>query len=100
MKRFKGRELWKKILQRIRNFLIFFTLIGFVVTCNFYLFFHSIEMSEAEIREAAPMTFLNVLLLTVLFAGIDEFRRLQMVKRPVRRIQEGLDKIMAGDFNV
>lgn len=100
MTQLKKWDICKRILQKVRDFLIFFGLIAFVVTCNFFLFFHSIQMSEAEIRKAAPMTFLNVLLLTVLFCGFDEFRRLQMVKRPVRRIQEGLDKIMAGDFTV
>ena len=56
-------------------------------------------MSEAEIRKAAPITFINVLILTLLFCIIDITRRAWMVMRPVRRIRDGLDKVMAGDFS-
>ncbi|MBQ8596493.1 MAG: HAMP domain-containing histidine kinase [Lachnospiraceae bacterium] len=55
-------------------------------------------MEEAEIRAAAPITFLNVLLLSLLFAFSDMFRRMWMVNRPVRRIRQGMKRIIAGDF--
>ena len=87
-------------LKAISRFVIFFMLVAFVVTCNFFLFFNSVQMSEEEIREAAPITFLNVILLTIIFCVIDYLRRIWMVNRPVKRIQEGMNQIMEGDFSV
>lgn len=99
--KFLKDELNKKaVVHAISRFVIFFILMSFVVTCNFILFLNSVQMKEEEIRAAAPITFYNVILLTVLFCVIDEIRRVWMVTRPVRRIREGMDKIVAGDFDV
>ena len=93
------REQKRKILMNaIQSYCIFFLLIAFVVTSNFFLFMHGMEMNEAEIREAAPITFWNILLLTAIFTLIDIFRRLWTVGRPVGRILDGMNRIMAGDF--
>lgn len=92
----KGRV--KRIINFLQKFVVFFLLIAFVITCNFFLFLHSMEMVEAEIRVAAPVTFWNILLLTLLFCISDEIRRIWMVTRPVKRIKAGMDKIIAGDF--
>lgn len=94
----KKRKEKQGILKAFGNFFVFFLLIGFVVTCNFILFLHSVNMEESEIREAAPITFINVLLLSLLFALIDVFRRMWMINRPVRRIRQGMKKMIAGDF--
>ena len=91
-----GKE---RMIKAVWHFIVFFLLIAFVVTCNFVLFLHSVQMSEAEIRAAAPITFLNVLILTALFTVIDIVRRAWMVSRPVKRIREGMHKIVAGDFS-
>lgn len=86
------------ILDAVKYFVAFFLLIAFVVTCNFVLFMHGMQMNEDEIREAAPITFYNIILLTFLFCLIDAARRAWMVGRPVKRILDGMNKIMAGDF--
>ena len=80
------------------QFLVFFCLIGFVVTCNFMLFGSFFEWNEQEIKRAAIATFLNVLFLTILFCVFDAFRRYQTVTKPVKRIQEGIDRVIKGDF--
>ncbi|MBE5877449.1 MAG: HAMP domain-containing histidine kinase [Lachnospiraceae bacterium] len=80
--------------------MIFFVMIAFVVTCNFFLFLSGMQMDEAQIREAAPITFWNIILLTVLFSVIDATRRAWMISRPVKRIREGMEKIVAGDFSI
>ena len=90
----------KKILKAGWRFVIFFSMIAFVVTCNFFLFLHNMQMDEAQIRDAAPITFWNIILLTVLFSVIDATRRVWMIKRPVKRIKDGMEKIIAGDFSV
>lgn len=95
------KEEKKKMLKDgIQHFVVFFLLIAFVITCNFFLFLNSIQMSEAEIREAAPITFYNILLLTGLFSIFDTVRRVWMIGRPVNRILDGMNRIVAGDFKV
>lgn len=84
----------------IQHFVVFFLLIAFVITCNFYLFMNGMQMDEEEIRAAAPITFYNILFQTVLFSVFDIIRRMWMVSRPVNRILEGMNKIVAGDFKV
>lgn len=85
-------------LTGIWHFLIFFLLIAFVVTCNFYLFLHSIDLDAETISHPAKITLANVLLLTLLFCIVDAFRRNQMVAKPVKRIQEGIERVIKGDF--
>lgn len=98
---FKKNTYTKKvIIQAVWRFVVFFALMAFVVTCNFFLFFNSVNMNEEEIRAAAPVTFVNVILLTVLFCGIDIIRRYYRVTRPVKRIQSAMNEIVKGDFNV
>lgn len=88
----------RSIIKGLRRFVIFFLLVGFVVTCNFLLFFNAAHLDEATARLAAPITFVNVLVLTLLLCITDYVRRVQMVTRPVKRIQEGIDRVINGDF--
>ena len=90
-----------KILRDIFvNFLGFFLMCGFVVSCSVMLFMKFIDYSEAEIRVAAPYTFFNVLVLTVLFVAFDVVRRKITVERPTKKIRNALDEITKGDFDV
>ncbi len=86
-------------ISSIGQFLVFFLLIAFVVTCNFLLFFKHIDFDEVGIANAAKITFVNVLLLSFLFYIMDLIRRKQMIVKPVKRIQEGIDKVIKGDFS-
>ena len=86
-------------LAGIYKFLVFFLLISFVVTCSFILFFQFMKFSKDDIRRAAPITFANVLLLTLLFWLFDTVRRKFFIERPIRRITRGLEKISRGDFS-
>ena len=86
-------------VNRIWQFVIFFLLIAFVVTCNFLLFLNFMHLDKAAIRNAAIITFINVLFLTLLFCIFDAIRRQQMVTKPVQRIQKGIDKVIKGDFS-
>lgn len=83
----------------IWKFGVFLMLMAFVITCNFLLFFNVIDMDEYELRDAASITFLNVLLLTLIFCIIDAIRRKQLITKPVKRIQEGIDRVIKGDFS-
>lgn len=84
----------------LSTFAVFFLLVAFVVTCNFFLFFQGVDIPREQLDHSAKMTFANVLLLTAVFTGLDLYRRKRTVERPVREIQQALDKITAGDFSV
>ena len=94
-----------RILQEFSSFLLFFLSVGFVVSCCMMLFLRvlSIEMglvyTNDNIAEAAKITFLNVVIITVLFKTVDFIRRRIMVDRPVRMITDTAEKIMKGDFS-
>ena len=97
---------FKKVLQEFNSFLLFFLLVAFVVSCCMMLFLQvlSSEMNLVyttdNIAEAAKITFLNVLIITVLFKTLDFLRRKVMVDKPVKIITDATEKIMNGDFSV
>lgn len=90
----------QKIAFGILRFVTFFALISFVVTCSFLLFFTSANIDETAVRNNAPITFLNIFLLTFILWFIDLIRRKLMIERPVKTIISELDKITKGNFNV
>ena len=86
-------------INSLRNFMVFFLLVAFVVTCNFLLFFNFMDFDAATIKKAAWITFANVLLLSLLFSVFDAVRRMHMIGKPVKRIGEGIDRVIKGDFS-
>ena len=96
----RGRRtfLWSA-LNYLRSFLLFATSIGMAVTCTFLVFFSTVSLSEEEIRTFAPVVFVNVLVLAAICVGIDALRRYVTVKRPARKIQGVLERLMNGDFD-
>ena len=99
------RPTFRGCLREFSSFLLFFLLVGFVVSCCMLLFLNvlSREMglvyTADNIAEAAKITFLNVVMITVLFKTADYIRRRIMVDRPVRMITDAAEKIMNGDFS-
>jgi signal transduction histidine kinase len=57
-------------------------------------------LTEETLGTAAKLTFVNVVLLSLIFYIIDTIRRKLTVERPVNRITEAAEKIMKGDFSV
>lgn len=97
----KLRRFFSEIRPYIYTYLLFFMLSAFTVTCSFLLFFHSAgELSAAEVRAAAPLTFINILLITAVVVSVNAVRRKITVDRPVRQIQNALKQITNGDFSV
>ena len=90
----------KKFILASWRFLIIFGLVAFVVTCNFVLFLNIAQYEKATIRGAAIVTFVNVLVITLLFYFVDGVRRMWTVTRPVNRIKDGMNRMVAGDFSV
>ena len=95
-----GKPVW----HSIRRGLFYFLLVAFIVSCCLILFLKSMQtamgaaFTEDMIKQAAKVTFANVLLLSLLFTVIDGIRRKLAVERPVSRILEAADRIMQGDF--
>lgn len=96
----------KKFLKAINQFLIFFLLVAFVITCCTMLFVTTlsatshIELTADNLNLAAKVTFANVVLLSFIFYVIDVIRRKVTVDQPVNRILEAAEKIMQGDFSI
>ena len=96
----------RQILKTVNNYVVFFLVVAFAVTCCMMLFVRTLADSmglvfnEENIAAAAKITFLNVLLLTFLFGTIDYIRRKIMVERPVKIITAATEQITQGDFSV
>ena len=95
----------RSVLREFSSFLLFFLLVGFVVTCCMMLFLNvladtmGLEYTPDNIEVAAKITFLNVLIIAVIFKTVDYVRRKIMVDRPVRVITDATEKITSGDFS-
>ena len=82
----------RRFLLSVRQYLAFFLLMAFVISCCMILFLNTvmrttgIELTKPYVEQAAKVTFLNVILLSLLCTIIDSIRRKFMVERPVRRI--------------
>ena len=99
------KPTFQRVLREFSSFLLFFLSVGFVVSCCMMLFLRvlSREMglvyTPYNIAEAAKITFLNVVIITVLFKTVDFIRRKIMVDKPVKLITDTAEKIMNGDFS-
>ena len=97
---------FRQVLRAVNNYLVFFLVVAFAVTCCMMLFVSTlaesmgIEFTEDNIAAAAKLTFGNVMLLTLIFSTVDYIRRRNNVERPVRIITQATEKIMQGDFSV
>ena len=97
---------WRRLFHELGSFLLFFCTVGFIVSCCMMLFLNvlSKEMglvyTPENIADAAKLTFINVVIITVLFKIIDFIRRRIMVDRPVKMITDAAERITKGDFSV
>jgi len=96
---------FRRVLEEFSSFLVFFLSVGFVVSCCMMLFLNILSKklglvySPDNIAEAAKITFINVVIITVLFKAADFIRRKIMVDKPVKMITNTAKKIMSGDFS-
>jgi len=97
---------FKQVMRAINNYVVFFLIVAFVVSCCMMLFVTvladtmGLVFTKENIADAAKLTFGNVLLITFLSGTIDYTRRKRMVDRPVKQIMTALDQVMQGDFTV
>ncbi|MBR2023326.1 MAG: HAMP domain-containing histidine kinase [Clostridia bacterium] len=101
----KNRKKPKFLIALYRYFLFFVT-VAFLVTSCTMLFVSTlskslnVELTGENLQSAAKLTFLNVLLLSLLFTIADMLRRKFTMQRAVKRIVEGTEKLVHGDFSV
>ena len=97
---------FRRILRAVNNYIVFFLVVAFAVTCCMLLFVNiladtmGLEFTPDNIATAAKLTFGNVVLITVIFGTVDYIRRRLSVDRPVKKITEATERIMQGDFSV
>ena len=102
----KERSFGRKVLQGIYNYFMFFLMTAFLVTCTTMLFVNvlsntlEIELTNANIQTAAKITFLNVILLSVLFTTLDTIRRKITTEKVTKKISTAAQEIVKGDFDV
>ena len=93
-------------LRWLNNYAVFFLLVAFVITCCMLLFVTTlsdslnVELTGENLGAAAKLTFLNVVLLSLIFSVIDALRRRYTVEKPVQHITEAAEKMIRGDFSV
>lgn len=96
----------KNILRAVSHYLVFFLLVAFVITCCIMLFVSTlsdslgITLTDENLNSAAKLTFINVIILSLLFTAADAVRRRLTVDIPAKQITQAAEKIMQGDFNV
>ncbi|MGN0612968.1 MAG: ATP-binding protein [Porcipelethomonas sp.] len=102
----KTETKFSKVLMLLNRYIVFFLLAAFVITCCMMLFLTALSKSlgitftEEHLNTAAKLTFINVLVLSLLFTILDMIRRKLTVSRPVQKITDAAEKIIQGDFSV
>ena len=100
------RSFGRRTLQAIYNYFMFFLLVAFLVSCTTMLFVNvlanslDIELTNDNVQTAAKLTFLNVILLSLLFTAVDTVRRKVTTERVTKKISTAAQKIVKGDFDV
>ncbi|MBP3309047.1 MAG: HAMP domain-containing histidine kinase [Clostridia bacterium] len=97
---------WRRFLKNLYSYFLFFLLVAFLVTCTTMLFVTVMSESlnlvpdRESIKDAAKVTFLNVIILSTLFALIDYVRRKLTTERVTKQIAEATARYVRGDFSV
>lgn len=96
----------RAILRGLYQYILFFLLVAFLVTCTMTLFVSTlsadlgIAMTGENLTRAARLTFLNVLLLSVLLTALDFARRKLTTDRITERIAAATRELVKGNFDV
>ncbi len=100
------RSFIKKLAYAVQNYLTFFLLIAFLVTCTTTLFVRlltaslNVVLTSENLASAAKLTFVNVIFLSLILTIVDAIRRKFTVERSTKHIVDATKKIVKGDFSV
>lgn len=92
----KRRKNFSFLLSR---YVLFFALSAFIVTCCMLLFLRGMELSEEIIRRNAPLTFANILILSLAFSLIDLILFHFTTERSLKKIHNAALRFSKGDFS-
>lgn len=99
-------DIGHKLFRIIYNYLLFFLLVAFLVTCSTMLFVSTlrdtlnIQLTSENLNVAAKLTFGNVIFLSILFTAIDAVRRKVTTEKITKHIAEAAKQVVQGDFSV
>lgn len=89
----------KSIFFLLRRYVIFFAMAAFIVTCCMVLFLKGMEIPDDVIRRNAPLTFANVLFLSLIFSLIDLVFYRFTTARTLKKIHNAAMRLSKGDFS-
>lgn len=101
----KKKSLIKRVGWVLYHSFPLYLLIVFTVSSCMILFLHFLHektgfnFNRENISYAASLTFWNVLFLGAFFTIVDIVRRKIFIDRPVKRILDGVEKFINGDFS-
>lgn len=102
----KGKTKLTRVLWLLWQYLIFFCLMSIIVTCCMLLFISSMrsaigfELTKDTIKPAALFTFINVVILCLIFTVAADIWRKFTIERPAQKIIKASEKLIDGDFSV
>lgn len=102
----KKANIWQNILRGIYHYLLFFLLVAFLVSCTTSLFLVTLSkdlnltFTDVNLNRAAKLTFLNVILLSVLFTLIDVIRRKLTTEKITKHIAQATRQFVQGNFKL
>lgn len=102
----KKSDTRSAILRGLYHYVLFFLLVAFLVSSTMSLFVSTlsddlgITLTGENLSRAAKLTFLNVLLLSVLLTAFDILRRKLTTERITGRIAAATKEIVKGNFDV
>lgn len=91
---------YKRSLFSIRSYIFYFFVIAGTITCCLLLFLSHLEVDYGTVRKSGELTAMNVLLLSLVITIMDGIYRKITLEYPVKRILEGSQKLIEGDFSV
>lgn len=100
----KKISLWKKILPGFYHYLLFFMLVAFLVSCTMSLFVNTltndleITLTGDNLNRAAKLTFLSVILISVLLTLVDTIRRKLTTDKITKQIANATRELVQGKF--
>lgn len=95
-----------KLRRLIYNYILFFGVVAFLVSCSMLLFVTimadtlNLNLTSENISVAAKLTLGNIILLSALFTIIDAVRRKFTTEKITEHIASAAEKIVQGEFDV
>ena len=102
----RSKKLKQKLVRGAYNYMLFFLLVAFLVSCSTMLFVTiladtlQLSLTEDNLNMAAKLTFGNVIFLSILFSTIDVIRRKLTTERITKEIADAAQQLVQGDFSV